>query len=261
MTAELYTLQGVASRLATGLDSKQVETHNEPHGGGTAGGSATPWTPRRLALLQWLQEHAVPLAELYQGAVILADQRTAGWTRFVGHAVREIINRLPDVVGEEGVGGRLDYPSRVDAFSGQWKQHKLPTDGTLSGLDVLLGQVPAPGELAGKTVVPADVFIAMAVLVRDHENTRKRPLENAMRMRRALMPEGTDQATRPSLEQWVEVGNKAVGLTHNQRKKDDELAHMASQVFTLFEDTLLGLVSDYFETVKAIDALLDQANS
>lgn len=246
------------------LDSIRVERHNEPQGGRGGSGNATTRTTRRLALLQWLQEHSVPLAELYQGAMELTEKRTAGWTKFVSHAVREISNRLPDVVAEGGGGGHLIDKNRLDAFCDQWRQYGLPIDGSTPTLDVPLGasQVsPAQVDVVGKAVVPAAVFEAMAAIVRDHESTRERPLEKAMRMRRALMPEGTDHATRPSLEQWVELTRSAVGLTHNQTQKDADLADRTMRVFLLFEDTLLGLVLPYFETVKEIDALLDKANS
>ena len=60
------------------------------------------WTPRRVDLRSWLQRNAPSLGELYVGAVLLVFGRPIpGRVRFVAHAVREIRNRLPDVVSRD----------------------------------------------------------------------------------------------------------------------------------------------------------------
>jgi hypothetical protein len=54
------------------------------------------WTAERLRLKAWLTRDALSLAELYEGAVsLLGETRLPGYTRFVGHALREIGDRLP----------------------------------------------------------------------------------------------------------------------------------------------------------------------
>jgi hypothetical protein len=60
---------------------------------------ADVWTDRRLAILEWLESAAPSLAELYQGAVqLLDDPGFPGRLRFIAHGVRDVRNRLPDVV-------------------------------------------------------------------------------------------------------------------------------------------------------------------
>lgn len=81
------------------------------------------WTRNRRELLEWLGKTSPSLAELYKGAVdLLFGRPVAGFSRFVSHAVREIRNRLPGVVSGTGSSGRLDYTSRIDDLSAQWKK-------------------------------------------------------------------------------------------------------------------------------------------
>ncbi|MBN2413960.1 hypothetical protein JXQ31_19960 [candidate division KSB1 bacterium] len=58
------------------------------------------WTKERLDLKAWFQRNAPSLGELYEGVLKLlyTDEKIPGWTRFVAHAIREIGNRLPDIV-------------------------------------------------------------------------------------------------------------------------------------------------------------------
>jgi hypothetical protein len=66
------------------------------------------WTHARLELQAWLQRNAASLAELYGGAARLVyDTPLPGRVRFVCHAVREIRNRLPDVLSGATLGRTL----------------------------------------------------------------------------------------------------------------------------------------------------------
>ncbi len=60
-----------------------------------------------------MAREAPSLSELYEGAVcLLFENRLAGYTRFVGHAVREIRNRLPDAVSESQSAKQPSYKTR-----------------------------------------------------------------------------------------------------------------------------------------------------
>lgn len=94
------------------------------------------WTPLRLELLGWFKRNAPSLAELYEGAVklLLYDVRLPGWTRFVSHAVREIRNRLPNVISGVKGGKALSYKGRLDEIGKVWEKVGLPLDGSLPSL-------------------------------------------------------------------------------------------------------------------------------
>ena len=91
------------------------------------------WTPARRELLAWHKRNAPSLAELYEGAVeLLYRQQLPGWTRFVGHAVREIRNRLPDAISGSTQVPPSETAKHLDAISQAWKdaglhQHSIPS--------------------------------------------------------------------------------------------------------------------------------------
>src|SRR5690349_1058121 len=81
------------------------------------------WPKHRLELLAWLQRNdAESLAELYVAAVSQLDGRPPGYVRLVSHCVRELRNRLPDVIAGPLSVPRLDYASRLDRLAGIWDQ-------------------------------------------------------------------------------------------------------------------------------------------
>ena len=60
------------------------------------------WTPQRAALHRWLQEIASHLAPIYLGGLRMAmDESFPGRMHFVAHAIREIRNRIRDVLAGE----------------------------------------------------------------------------------------------------------------------------------------------------------------
>lgn len=84
------------------------------------GGAAPPkyWAGKRLHLRKWLTELRPSLAELHVGAVELVyGPALPGRVRFICHAIREIKNRLPEVLSGAGQAGRVDYVSRMDKVS------------------------------------------------------------------------------------------------------------------------------------------------
>ena len=62
----------------------------------------------RLELLAWLRRNAPSLAELYEGAVLLLQNRPPAHVRLIAHSVREIRNRLPDYVSKVESGGPFE---------------------------------------------------------------------------------------------------------------------------------------------------------
>jgi hypothetical protein len=87
------------------------------------------WTPNRRELREWLRRDAASLAELYEGAVLLLiEAPVPGYTRFVPHAVREIMNRLPDVVAGQTSRRRFDSTNRLDGLLAAWNRRGIPAE-------------------------------------------------------------------------------------------------------------------------------------
>src|SRR5437764_12227451 len=85
------------------------------------------WSEDRVKLRSWLAEQNPQLADIYAGAIeVLFVNRVPGYVHFVCHAVREIGNRLPDVVLGMQDGSRLDYKVHMDTIASMW--HNAATD-------------------------------------------------------------------------------------------------------------------------------------
>jgi len=135
---------------------------SNPFASAAADGFAAWWSGPRQAIHQWLQKHSPPLAELYLGANQLLCEPRPGWTRFVAHAMREIVNRLPAAIcGEENVKGHLEYGQRVEAVAAILEKH-----GAGSGL--VEPEIDTGG--TGLVSVPMSLVTELDQLVQDHRD-------------------------------------------------------------------------------------------
>jgi hypothetical protein len=220
------------------------------------------WSRARLELLGWLRRNAPSLAELYEGSVRLVfETPLPGWTRFVAHGVREIRNRLPGVISGERGSTRLDYTNRMDDIAKAWKRAGFTTDGTIPTIHDSQGSVQTPSP---EVPLPRRVVLLVAKLVSDHEKTRQRPTEAAMRLFEGLAPENQQirNTLRPIVMQWLEITGWFQQKVHDSGVADTELdAGELRKRFELFELTLAGLVRGFFTTSDELDEILEEANS
>ena len=170
------------------------------------------WTPERLELKAWLERNAASLAELYEGAIhILFENRTPGYTRFVGHAVREIRNRLPFVISGSTSAEQLQYKNRLDTIVEICNQSGFPTDGTLPVASVSNSPEPEPTNCS----LPLELARSIAELISDHEKARERPWDAAKRLFIGLRPENQRfvDTLRPAITQWLGNNLPVAGTT------------------------------------------------
>jgi hypothetical protein len=220
------------------------------------------WTPERLELKAWLGRNAPSLAELYEGAVrLLFELRVPGYTRFVGHAIREIRNRLPSVISGSTSGEQLQYKNRLDEIVRICKKSGFPTDGTLP----IVGSVPNPVELRPTNFgLPLELAHSFAELIGDHEKARERPRDTAKRLFIGLRPENQKfvDTLRPVITQWLEVTGWFMSITHDNDRVDEGVDdNELLQKFGLFETTLNAIVQQFFTTTDALDEILEETNS
>jgi len=217
---------------------------------------AASWNGPRQAIHQWLQKHSPPLAELYLGANELLSARTPGWTRFVAHAVREVVNRLPAAIcGEEMSKGRLEYPQRIEALAVLWEAH-----GASPGL------VEAEIDRSGTEVKVLELSVWEEIdrLVRDHRDASTRNRERALKMLQALVPESPldDKQLNWTAGRWISVGGWAHGQSHDQTRSDDERdAGEIIRWLQTLEGILHSVTRAFFENKDELDALLEDTNA
>jgi hypothetical protein len=178
------------------------------------------WTRNRCELREWLRRNAASLAELYEGAVLLLfDAPIPGYTRFVAHAVRETRNRLPDVSSGTKSGGQLSYKGRMDDLVLVWKKEGLGTDGTFPASNS--GGSPS-AMVSQDTALPRKVVVMISSLVADHEATRQKPIDAAVRLFEGVAPDNQKfrDAIRPVVVQWLDITEWFMKRAHDSGSTD-----------------------------------------
>lgn len=219
--------------------------------------SISPWTPDRARLREWLERQAPSLSELYVGCVeMLYLQPVPGFTRFVAHAVREIRNRLPDVVaGREGGGEQFQWKNRLDRLVTVWLDGRLPLEGPV----VSAASTPTTADVS----VPPNVFHEVQATLRDHRATRERPQQAAERLWEGLG--ASVQGRRsiiPVINEWLEVTTWFTRHAHDRGQADAGYPRREyEENFGRFEHILMALVSGFYPVVEGLDEILAEANS
>lgn len=219
------------------------------------------WTDKRKELRSWFARNAPSLGELYEGAVYMVSaDEFPGRVRFVAHAVREIRNRLPDVIAGPRAGGTFQWKNRLDELMRIWTHARLPTDGSLP-IKVNEGEsLPSSQEVP----IPCRVFLEVARLIRDHDASRERPSDAAKRLFEAIDPNNSESEAmlRPRIEQWIKVTEWFVERVHDRGALDAEMgAQELRERFEAFEAALGAMVRGFFKTLEELDAILEDANS
>lgn len=222
------------------------------------------WSPVRLELREWFRRHAPSLGELYEGAVgLMFGPPLAGRVRFVTHAMREVGNRLPDVMAGRRGDATFQYKGRLDNLSTIWAAAGYSFDGSVpASITAGVGTAVPPGP---NLQINRKLFEEIAKLVRDHVATREKPEDAAFRMFQAVAPENraAREELRPVLKQWVQILKWAASKVHDSGRVDAECCtrEELERQFELFEMTVGTLVRGYFKTVDALDEILEDANS
>jgi hypothetical protein len=218
------------------------------------------WTYLRKELLSWFDKNNPTLGALYKGAVQILYDYIPGYVHFVSHAVREIRNRLPDVIAGGVVHVRLDYKNRLDIISKRWQKDSLPMDGSLP-----TNVIDADSMLtADKVPIPRNIYSEFSKLIGDHTKAREKPYEMAKRLFKAIDPknEQVEEILRPRINMWIENTDWFVKRVHVCGSKDDEADYeeFVSQ-FENFEYGLFGIIGEFFKTVEELDEILEESNS
>jgi hypothetical protein len=218
------------------------------------------WTDRRKELRLLLERRAPSLAELYEGAVRILYEAIPGYTRFVCHAVREIRNRLPDVIDQAVEHGQLNYKDRMDRIAEGWKKADLAMDGSVPGEVTLDSGAPKPTDVP----IPRKLYSQIGKLVGDHMQTRETRYSAAERLFRPIDPDDPRARavrTRATVY-WLDLTEWFVGFAHDRGCTDSELGKgVLEGKFLMFEYSLSAMLGPFFETAEDLDEILEEANS
>lgn len=207
------------------------------------------WTPRRQAILRWLETNAQQLADIYAGAVrLLHDKRLRAQSRFVAHAVREIWNRLPDAVNGPEQSSRVQYTKLVDRLDVLWKEMTPPLD---------------PGAAPDGTIPTSAAIIRQVEnLVLAHREPGATRRQAAQRMFEALAPEnaGVGHELNPIIGQWMDLGKWGHKVAHVPNTDDRCSATEMQRHFELLENMLASVFEQFYQPLSELDGILEEAN-
>lgn len=218
------------------------------------------WTQPRLELRAWFQRNAPSLCELYEGALrmnFIPD--FPGGMRFIAHAVREIRNRLPDVIAGPKTGGTVQYKNRLDDIVKDWEKCGFLLDGSTTTSLTSSENIPS-----GNIAIPRSLFQKIAIVVKEHVKGRESRQEAAIRLFEGIAPESQElrDTLRPIVHQWLDVTEWFVKKVHAPGFEVSNVdANEFDRYFDIFEKTLGALVRSFFKTVEELDEILEDTNS
>lgn len=221
------------------------------------------WSRSRLDLLMWFRRNAPSLGELYEGAVeMLFKNSMPGRVRFIAHAVREIGNRLPDVIAGSKGASRFEWKQQLDALTDAWQKAGFSLDGSLSV--TMAGGGTASDARSSDVTVPRSLYLRVTEVLCEHSQTRETRRSVAIRLFEGSVPENKQlrETLGPIVRQWMEITEWFVKSVHDSGIPDsgNEWEEFVRR-FQLFESTLTALVGKFFTTIEGLDEILDDANT
>ena len=214
----------------------------------------------QLELKNWFKSHAASLGELYEGALAMLYIDTfPGRTRLVSHCVREIRNRLPDIiVGTVTKKSKFNLNNQLEDLMKDWLKAGFSykkTDGAFAtAQETSTFDITMPQPLVDKTTL----------FFKEYVETKETNKEAALRLFAGCSPCHTDEidSLRPQAIQWFEVTEWFMKLAHDGGKQDQEIdIQEFRKKFELFEVSLGALLRGFFKTKGSLDEILEETNS
>jgi hypothetical protein len=218
------------------------------------------WNNYRAEIYSWFQKDAPSLGELYVSALdMLYVSPLPGWSRFVSHAVREIRNRLPEIISGVRDTSNVQYVNRLDEIASVWDKQGLPLDGSLPTNITQFDNIPTDS-----IPIPRRIFKKISVLIKEHNDGRIKAVDSAKNLFLGpdREPSVVSESLRPVIDQWLQITGWFVGKAHDSGKTDSNVDFKEfRRQFELFETTLGAILREFFATMSELDEILEEANS
>jgi hypothetical protein len=263
--------------------------------------SEAPQNPLRREIGASLARHAPVLGELYEGAIMMLQSADfPGRPLFIAHAVREIVNRLPEAFGVTNLA-HVEYANACDEILKRWRQAGLPIGAgevvEIEGRASVETPLGWRGKLSGfvrehlperwcgsrrsneriqenpDVSVPKDLFRRIRELLEKHVSAQEINQRRQENMFSSLYPDNEDAAARMQSigRELKEIGNWAVAKVHVPRNKvrdvaddpaeESEVASELERWFGRLEVALGAFFRQHFATTDELDKILEETNS
>lgn len=200
---------------------------------------------------EWLNDDlSLPVfAEAYKGAIILINQRSAGYVSFIAHAGRDLMNGLAAAV--HGIDRKqVQYVQIVNSFQEDW------LDEWRSGNELLTN-----ADVAGH-LIPTDVCKKISTLIDEHRSGRKRSTEtDGLFFSTFLDYSDRDKIPSNFLSEWKTAKDWFLGHAHLRDKPfradtDNDLV----KHFNCLDGYLYIAASSQYDRLKDLNEILDATN-
>jgi hypothetical protein len=212
------------------------------------------WPAKRRELLNWFRTNAPSLAEAYEGGVLmLMDERFPGRVHFIAHAIRDISDRLIDVLDPQKPASHVQYAQHLNEIEPLWRK---PPQLIVNEQN----ETPA----SEFTSIDSRVASLIDNLVQAHRMRGER-VSNYERLFRYLLrknePSGFYVIKRLA-QDFREVRQWFMDRTHLRAGAPPCVAESELQSkFGAFEGMLHSFVGDFFTGTRDLDEILRQANA
>ena len=244
------------SKQSTSSPTQENEAFVEPRLGQPY---VSQWTPRRRELLQWFQKEAPSLASAYEAVIeILGMPRMPAKAHLVGHIVRDIYNKLPEILD-----GQYRRTNSGEVYKGYAEKiEKVWETGTLLGVGKDHTPEPSLPEL-DKIAISVAAFQSVERLLNKHKELGQEPRSMEV-LARALY--------RRFAEARLDVPRRLVANFEEERIWFTNRAHLGRDLaklpneeglaehFASLESALYSLVGQYFTGKEEIDVILQLGN-
>jgi hypothetical protein len=203
-------------------------------------------------IFEWLKEQDECLGELYEAAVrMVEDDSFPGRKRLICHAVREIRNRLPEVVGAKGIKKRVDNTKELKELTELWESE---------GIQSVYQKDNGNCETVEEYRVSGKLLKQVGRLVQEDIEVKGRKEHNVKQLLMALETENKkwEGTLGPVVKLWVDETEWFVSRVHVGAAIDDTelIGH-----FERVENVLLSLKGYFYEGMDKIKEIVESANS
>ena len=217
---------------------------------------------RQRRLFELLFRQGQELARMYVGALaIIRERRNPAAAYFVAHAARELVNRFPDyylLPNDTQRGSRVEYVSEMDYIAPRWrKAFPLPTV-TASPAPVAASKAHLDRTLSTSLFRRVDKFMEKHLQVRVRLSDKVTKLFETIQ----IVPAGADALhVKASVKRWLALPSWLHRRAHlgDRSQTAPDFDECVAQ-FTVVEAYLYSILSEFYESVEQLDAILAEAN-
>jgi hypothetical protein len=155
---------------------------------------------------------------------------------------------------------RVEFTEELDQLAELWSRNGL--DRKELSLSTA-GSADGASRVGHDVEIPIEVFRHLQILVTHHAEGLQNSKQRATRMIEAVARENTgrQESLVPLARQWVELTRWFQGHAHAGLKETTVDEHEVQSKFQSLETYLYTLISEFYEGVEALDAILEDTNS